>query len=108
MRRCMTPRCPYPAVGGRARCGRHGPSNAKWWQGVGTNPYDWAHQQRRQARMDAGEGCAMRHLGGCRGELHLDHIIPLSLGGRTGSDNEQILCARHNIRKGGRNRIPKS
>ncbi len=47
----------------------------------------------------------MQHLGGCHGPLHLDHIIPLSLGGWKGVDNERLLCERHNISKGGANRI---
>lgn len=47
----------------------------------------------------------MAHLGGCHGPLHLDHIRPLSMGGQAGPDNEQLLCERHNIRKGGSNRL---
>lgn len=46
----------------------------------------------------------MRHLGGCHGPLQMDHIVPLSMGGRGEPSNEQILCERHNIGKGGANR----
>ena len=102
--RCMTPRCPHPRVAGRARCSRHGPSNAKWWSGLGYNPYS-KNQERRMQREQAGEGCAMAYTGGCRGPLHLDHILPLSLGGQAVPENEQLLCQRHNIKKGGRNRV---
>ena len=102
--RCMTPRCPYPRVAGRTRCSKHGPSNAKWWQGTGHNPYT-KNRERRLGRIEAGEGCAAAYLGDCHGPLHLDHIIPLSLGGQAVLENEQLLCERHNIKKGGANRL---
>jgi 5-methylcytosine-specific restriction endonuclease McrA len=101
-RLCLTPGCGRYAVAGRSRCGRCGPTNAAR---RGPSPYDSAHQQRRKARLKAGEGCALRYLGGCRGDLHLDHIVPLSMGGRAVAENEQILCQRHNISKGGANRV---
>lgn len=31
---------------------------------------------------------------------HIDHIVPVSLGGRSVSDNLWILCAEHNRQKG--------
>jgi len=55
--------------------------------------------------IDAGYGCAMRYLGGCRGPIHLDHILPRSMGGTNTPENSQLLCQYHNIRKGGANRI---
>jgi len=49
--------------------------------------------------------CAYAHMGGCHGPLHLDYIIPLSLGGQATDENAQVLCERHNIAKGGSNRV---
>lgn len=49
--------------------------------------------------------CAWAYKGGCHGPLQLDYIIPLSLGGVPTKDNAQVLCAKHNIAKGGRNRL---
>lgn len=40
-------------------------------------------------------------LCGARDNLHFDHIVPYSRGGSSlRSDNVQLLCARHNLRKG--------
>jgi len=36
------------------------------------------------------------------GDLHCDHIIPLSKGGETETANLQTLCSRCNLRKGTR------
>jgi 5-methylcytosine-specific restriction endonuclease McrA len=99
VRACIT--CGAPAVSGRSRCRKHGPSNA-----AHRDPeYGYAWQQRRQRRIDRGEGCAWAWKGGCHGPLHLDHIRPRSLGGPAIEENEQLLCERHNISKGGRNRL---
>jgi 5-methylcytosine-specific restriction endonuclease McrA len=49
--------------------------------------------------------CAYAHMGGCHGPLHLDYVIPLSLGGQATDTNAQVLCERHNIAKGGSNRV---
>ena len=104
MRRpCIT--CGRPSVAGRSRCPRHGPRNAARH---GPSPYDYAHQQRRDKRIKAGERCAWAYKGGCKGPLHLDHIRPLSLGGTRTEENEQLLCRYHNTSKGGRNRLKKN
>lgn len=84
-------------------CKRHRPRP----QRHGPNPYGWAHQQRRKRRIQRGERCALAYRGDCHGPLHMDHIIPISLGGLPTPLNEQILCERHNIGKGGANRIRK-
>ena len=55
--------------------------------------------------LKANPTCAMAYLGGCHGPLHLDYIHPLSLGGQATDTNAQILCERHNIAKGGSNRV---
>jgi 5-methylcytosine-specific restriction endonuclease McrA len=35
--------------------------------------------------------------------LHYDHIVPYSRGGRSDDvNNIQLLCAKHNLRKGNR------
>lgn len=40
---------------------------------------------------------------GARDELHFDHDLPFSLGGTSiTAANVQLLCARHNLTKGGR------
>ena len=49
--------------------------------------------------------CAYRYLGGCHGPLQVDYKIPLSMGGQATDANAQILCEKHNIAKGGRNRL---
>ena len=36
------------------------------------------------------------------GSGHLDHILPLALGGRHDDDNLQLLCGTCNMRKGAR------
>lgn len=38
-----------------------------------------------------------------RSPLELDHIVPLSVGGRHEVDNFQILCKHHNCSKGAKN-----
>ena len=43
--------------------------------------------------------CAHAHLGDCDGPMHLDHIIPLSRGGRHAIGNLQPLCRFHNQSK---------
>ena len=43
--------------------------------------------------------CAHSHLSPCDGDMHLDHVIPVSRGGTHGIGNLQILCQRHNISK---------
>lgn len=90
------------APGGRCPNG-HGSRSGRKPAGYG---YGW--QLRRKARLEAGEQCAYRYRGGCDGPLQLDHIRPLSLGGLAVEDNEQILCRKHNIAKGGRNRFARS
>ena len=55
--------------------------------------------------LKASPRCAYAHLGGCHGVLTLDYIRPLSLGGQAIDENAQILCMRHNVAKGGRNRV---
>lgn len=40
---------------------------------------------------------------GAEDEIHFDHVLPYSKGGTSlKADNIQILCARHNLRKGAR------
>ena len=43
--------------------------------------------------------CAHSHLGPCNGNMHLDHVIPISRGGSHGIGNLQALCQHHNISK---------
>lgn len=43
-----------------------------------------------------GRQCA---LCGCRYNLTIDHILPISRGGRTTIPNLQLLCERHNKEK---------
>ena len=50
-------------------------------------------------------GVAARDGGSCvfcgqRVDLHLDHVVPHSLGGGDGSDNLRLLCRFHNLRRG--------
>ncbi len=41
-------------------------------------------------------------LCGASDEIHYDHELPFSRGGSSTVDNVRILCARHNLEKGGR------
>ena len=90
-------------MAGRSRCSRHGPPNPAR---QGPNPYGYAHQRLRKEILERDERCFYWWKGNCSGPLHLDHIIPLSMGGPAlDRNNMQILCQYHNIRKGGANRI---
>jgi len=101
---CIT--CGTPTTPGRARCPTHGPTTP-------TTParthykdqHGWAHQQRRHRMIKASPRCAYYHMGGCHGPLTLDYVLPLSMGGQATDANAQVLCERHNIAKGGRNRL---
>jgi hypothetical protein len=42
------------------------------------------------------------HCGSCVGPYHVDHVIPLRLGGRDEITNLQVLCPDCNLRKGAR------
>ena len=46
--------------------------------------------------------CQHAHLGPCNGPMHVDHIVPLSRGGRHSIGNLQMLCQRHNTSKSNR------
>jgi len=43
--------------------------------------------------------CAHSHLSPCNGDMHVDHVIPVSRGGSHGIGNLQTLCQRHNTSK---------
>jgi len=100
-RACIT--CGTPTYGSRCPThSRHAPTPARTYY---KDQHGYAHQQRRARMLKASPTCVMSYLGDCHGPLHLDYIIPLSLGGEARDDNAQILCERHNIAKGGRNRV---
>ena len=67
--------------------------------------HGYAHQLRAKRMLVPGALCAMRYLANCRGPLQVDYIQPISLGGQATDENAQVLCRRHNIAKGGRNRV---
>ena len=67
--------------------------------------HGYAHQLRARRMLVPGALCAMRYLANCRGPLQVDYIQPISLGGQPTDENAQVLCQRHNIAKGGRNRL---
>lgn len=107
-RRCIS--CGRPAVAGRSRCSRHGPTNAARH---GPNPYD--HGWQVKAKAAVAEHVAI-HGWMCPGygvpahrstDLTGDHARPLSLGG-TNDGVVAVLCRRCNTRKGGRNRLKAS
>lgn len=61
----------------------------------------------RRALIDAhvrDHGCVCLRCGKRRrrADLHVDHIIPLSKGGRTSTHNAQVLCKTCNLAKGNR------
>jgi len=104
-RACIT--CGAPTYG--SRCPTHSPhampTPARTHY---KDQHGYAHQLRRKRMVTPTSRCAYAHMGGCHGLLQLDYIIPLSLGGQATDDNAQILCERHNIAKGGRNRLKTS
>jgi 5-methylcytosine-specific restriction endonuclease McrA len=47
--------------------------------------------------------CGKCVICGATDELHFDHDLPYSLGGTSlKAENVQLLCARHNLSKGGK------
>ncbi len=52
---------------------------------------------RRQALMNCHGRCV---ICGTRLKPHIDHIVPVSLGGQSIPENLWVLCARHNTEKG--------
>src|SRR5574341_589243 len=101
LRACITCGTPTPS----SRCPAH--------SRIPTNParrryqslHGYQHQVLRRRMLKAHPYCAWVVKGGCRGALTLDYIQPLSLGGAAPEENAQILCMRHNVAKGGRNRL---
>jgi 5-methylcytosine-specific restriction endonuclease McrA len=104
-RQCLTYGCLYPAVAGRSRCSRCGPSNPAR---QGPNPYDYQWQKLREhAECTLPKVCGLCGRPILEGQIaHLDHIRPLSLGGTALTLGEvQWTHQGCNIRKGGRNRL---
>jgi hypothetical protein len=69
-----------------------------------TEQHDWqtvrdalTPELRRQALMDCAGRCV---ICGTRLKPHIDHIVPVSLGGQSILENLWVLCARHNTEKG--------
>lgn len=48
--------------------------------------------------------CAICKIG-IKSEVHLDHIMPLALGGTNTDQNTQLLCPRCNLRKGAKHPV---
>lgn len=57
---------------------------------------------RREILRRAGSRCGKC---GSVNDLHIDHIVPVAKGGLTQPENLQILCAIHNLSKGGRESV---
>ena len=112
-----TPPAPTPMSGTCITCGRATtPGRARCHACMPHTPttpvrrhykdqHGYAHQQRAKRMIKASPYCAWAYKGGCHGPLTLDYVIPLSLGGQATDENAQILCMRHNVAKGGANRI---
>jgi 5-methylcytosine-specific restriction endonuclease McrA len=48
--------------------------------------------------------CAYAYLGGCKGPLEADHIVPWVHGGESTLENMRPMCRRHNRKRGGQTR----
>ncbi|HEY3118299.1 MAG TPA: HNH endonuclease signature motif containing protein [Chloroflexota bacterium] len=102
-RQCLTYGCLYPAVAGRSRCSRCGPSNPARH---GPNPYGYAHQKDAARVVTPGARCWIcGGLASPTDPLQADHVIPLSMGGQATLSNLRPAHRSCNIRKGGRNRL---
>lgn len=49
--------------------------------------------------------CACCHANLAEVKQHLDHIVPLAIGGTNADDNVQLLCASCNLRKGAKHPV---
>ena len=66
---------------------------------VGNGVFKIAKKDERRLRA---QPCQHDHRGGCSGQMNLDHIVPLSRGGRHSIGNLQMLCQFHNTSKNNR------
>ena len=100
---CMVGGCPEDAVPGRGKCRTHGPSQPT----AGSRGYDYGHQQLRKVAINTmPHVCGLCHLPILPHQaIHLDHIIPLSMGGTRTRENTQLAHEGCNISKGGSNRL---
>jgi len=58
--------------------------------------------RRLRAAILARDGYACRMVEGCRARAtHVDHIVPVVLGGSSHPDNLRAACAVHNLAAGG-------
>ena len=94
---CLIQGCPEIATAG-SRCEEH---RLAWRPGRGST-YQWRRLRERILRRDGYRCTYTDDNGRCRerDRLHVDHIIPVSLGGTDDPINLRVLCEYHNLSKG--------
>lgn len=92
---CVEPGCPELVE--RGRC----PTHTVHRPGRGST-YQWRKLRERILRRDGYRCTHTDEDGRCpnRDRLHVDHIIPKSLGGTDDPVNLAVLCEYHNLSKG--------
>lgn len=98
---CVIQGCPEIATHG-SRCEGHKRPPRPWRPGRGSTRR-WREIRKRILKRDEYQ-CTWLDADGNRceetGELHVDHIIPVKLGGDDRPENLRVLCAKHNLKKG--------
>lgn len=97
---CIEPGCPEFAQKG-SRCPAHTKSRPNPKRG---STWQWRKTRDRILRRDGYRCTHTDDDGRCRerDRLHVDHIIPVSMGGTDDEVNLRVLCEWHNLSKGSR------
>ncbi len=96
--------CYRPAIKGLSRCSKH----RRGKPSSGPSEYDSIHQGYRKQVLKGNPICHICGEGAeaipIKGPFQADHVIPVSLGGRSELSNYAPAHRRCNISKGGANR----
>lgn len=94
---CIEPGCPEITEKG-TRCAKHSKARVNYTRGSNRQ---WRKLRDRILRRDGYRCTYTDDAGRCRerDRLHVDHIIPVSLGGTDDEVNLRVLCEWHNLSK---------